>query len=198
MASHCRDIYVQECSSSFGFAQETFCRAKYASCCRRHNTEFMNQNISLGQPYAQYTMPLTLNYVWMLKRLSLASAHTNVIESVLKQFLTSVCSIIGYYYGSMALCWALAAFSVSWSYTQSIGLLGRGISTSQGLYLHTEHKTETQNKWTHIQMAMPRVGFEPTIPVFGRAKTVYVLDRAATVVGRYEVLQSKINKVLQL
>jgi hypothetical protein len=31
---------------------------------------------------------------------------------------------------------------------------------------------------------MPRVGFEPTIPVFERAKTVHVLDRAATVIGR--------------
>jgi hypothetical protein len=31
---------------------------------------------------------------------------------------------------------------------------------------------------------MPRVGFEPTIPVFGRAKTFRTLDRAATVVGK--------------
>jgi hypothetical protein len=30
---------------------------------------------------------------------------------------------------------------------------------------------------------MPQVGFEPTIPVFERAKTVHVLDRAATVIG---------------
>jgi hypothetical protein len=30
---------------------------------------------------------------------------------------------------------------------------------------------------------MPQVGFEPTNPVFERAKTVYVLDRAATVIG---------------
>jgi hypothetical protein len=38
----------------------------------------------------------------------------------------------------------LAAFSVSWSYTQSVGLLGRGISPSQGRYLHTEqHKHKT-------------------------------------------------------
>jgi hypothetical protein len=29
---------------------------------------------------------------------------------------------------------------------------------------------------------MPRVGFEPTIPVFERAKTVHSLDRAATVI----------------
>jgi hypothetical protein len=33
------------------------------------------------------------------------------------------------------------------------------------------------------QTFMPQVGFEPTIPLFERAKTVYVLDRAANVVG---------------
>jgi hypothetical protein len=30
---------------------------------------------------------------------------------------------------------------------------------------------------------MPRVGFEPAIPVFERAKTVHALDCAATVIG---------------
>jgi hypothetical protein len=30
---------------------------------------------------------------------------------------------------------------------------------------------------------MPHVGFEPMIPVLERAKTVYALDRAATVVS---------------
>jgi hypothetical protein len=30
---------------------------------------------------------------------------------------------------------------------------------------------------------MPRVEFEPTTPVFERAKTVHALDRAATVIG---------------
>jgi hypothetical protein len=32
---------------------------------------------------------------------------------------------------------------------------------------------------------MPRVVFEPTIPVFEGAKTVHVTDRAATVIGLY-------------
>jgi hypothetical protein len=31
---------------------------------------------------------------------------------------------------------------------------------------------------------MRRVGFEPTMPVFERAKTVHVLHCAATVIGR--------------
>jgi hypothetical protein len=48
------------------------------------------------------------------------------------------CSYYYYYYGSTTLCWALAAFSVSRSYAQSVALLERGISPSQGLYLHTE------------------------------------------------------------
>jgi hypothetical protein len=30
---------------------------------------------------------------------------------------------------------------------------------------------------------MPRVGFELTIPVFERAKTIHALERAATVIG---------------
>jgi hypothetical protein len=37
---------------------------------------------------------------------------------------------------------------------------------------------------------MPRVGFEPKIPVFERAKTVHALDRAATVIG-YTVILHK-------
>jgi hypothetical protein len=45
-------------------------------------------------------------------------------------------------------CWTLAAFSLYQSYTLSLGLLGRGIRSSQGRYLHTEqHK---QNKRTNI------------------------------------------------
>jgi hypothetical protein len=45
------------------------------------------------------------------------------------------------------------------------------------------HTTEqTQNKRT--QTSMPQVGFEPTIPVFERAKTVHVLDRTAIVIGK--------------
>jgi hypothetical protein len=31
---------------------------------------------------------------------------------------------------------------------------------------------------------MPQVGFEPTISVFERAKTVHALDSAATVIGQ--------------
>jgi hypothetical protein len=38
---------------------------------------------------------------------------------------------------------------------------------------------------------MPRVGFEPTIPVLERMKMVHALDRAATVIG--PVLDTVLN-----
>jgi hypothetical protein len=46
--------------------------------------------------------------------------------------------------------------------------------------LPAHRTTQTPNKRT--QTSMPRVGFEPTISVFERAKTVHVLDRVATVI----------------
>jgi hypothetical protein len=45
----------------------------------------------------------------------------------------------------------------------------------------THRTTQTQNKCT--QATKPREGFEPTIPVFERAKTVHALDGATTVIG---------------
>jgi hypothetical protein len=47
--------------------------------------------------------------------------------------------------------------------------------------LPTHGTAQTQNKRT--QTSMPQVGFEPTIPMFERAKTVHALDRAVTVIG---------------
>jgi hypothetical protein len=59
---------------------------------------------------------------------------------------------------------------------QLIGLLGWGISPSQGCYL-----TQTQN--TRRQTSMPWVGFKLTIPAFKLVKTFHALDHAATVIG---------------
>jgi hypothetical protein len=47
--------------------------------------------------------------------------------------------------------------------------------------LPTHRTTQTQNKRT--QTPMSRVGYEPTIPGFERAKTVHASDGAATVIG---------------
>jgi hypothetical protein len=67
------------------------------------------------------------------------------------------------------------------TYTQTVGLLGWGSSPPQDRCL----RRTTQNKRT--QTSMPWVGFEPTTPVFERAKTVPASDRAATVIGGYMV-----------
>jgi hypothetical protein len=61
------------------------------------------------------------------------SEYTRYVDDL--NFITCNLSL----YGSTTLCWTLAAFSVSWHYTQSTGLLGQGISPSQDLYPHTAH-----------------------------------------------------------
>jgi hypothetical protein len=51
--------------------------------------------------------------------------------------------------------------------------------------LPTHRTAQTQNK--RIQTSMPRVGFEPAIPVFELPKTVHALECAATVIGGVDV-----------
>jgi hypothetical protein len=50
--------------------------------------------------------------------------------------------------------------------------------------MHTQDSTNTER----TQTSMPQVGFEPTIPVFKRAKTVHVLDLSATVIDNKMLL----------
>jgi hypothetical protein len=69
--------------------------------------------------------------------------------------------------------------SVSWSFKKSAGLLGRGISPSQGFCLHTGPHTHRIN----AQTSMPQVEFDPPIPVFARAKTVHALDQRFSTAG---------------
>jgi hypothetical protein len=71
---------------------------------------------------------------------------------------------------------------------QAVGLLGRVISSSQGLYLNTGQHKHRINTYAY-QTSMPCVGFETTIPVSERKKTVHALDRSATVTGRKSVHQ---------
>jgi hypothetical protein len=65
----------------------------------------------------------------------------------------------------------------------AVGLLGRVINSSQGLYLTTGRHKHRINTYTH-QISMPCMGFEPTIPQSERAKRVHALDLSATVTGR--------------
>jgi hypothetical protein len=72
--------------------------------------------------------------------------------------------------------WPIFSFIMD---TQSVGLLARGSARHKSTTYTAQHK---HNK--RIETSMPKVGFEPTIPAFERAKTV----RAATVIGRQETL----------
>jgi hypothetical protein len=65
----------------------------------------------------------------------------------------------------------------------SVGILGRVISSLQGLYLHTNKRKHTYTHTNKRSTSMPWVGFEPTIPASDRAKTVHALDCSATVTG---------------
>jgi hypothetical protein len=74
--------------------------------------------------------------------------------------------------------WSLFSFFI---YTQSVELLGRGISHPKAAA--SAHRTiRTQNKHIHISI---QVGFETTTKVFERAKRVHALDRAAIVVDTF-------------
>jgi hypothetical protein len=120
------------------------------------------------------------------------------VAGTMSRYVKGACKFDYYYYccyycGSTALCCTLAAFSVSGSYTHSVGLFGQGISPLQGLCLHTE---QHKHKKTHtLQTCMPWVGFEPTISVFERAKTIHALNRPATVNGRKFDYQGNIPRL---
>jgi hypothetical protein len=58
------------------------------------------------------------------------------------------------------------------------------MSPSQDRYLHRTTQTPNESRQTFI----PRVGFEPMIPVFERAKTFHALYRAATVIGFLQIV----------
>jgi hypothetical protein len=78
--------------------------------------------------------------------------------------------------------WALASSFSFMIILQTVGLLGRVISSSQGRYLNTGQQKHRINTNTH-QTSMPCVVFEPTIPASRRAKAIYALDDSVTVTG---------------
>jgi hypothetical protein len=87
-------------------------------------------------------------------------------------------------------CWTLAGFS---SFL-ILYTLDRTPSTGDQPVtrpLPTYRTTQTQNK--RIQTSMPWVGFEPTIPVFERTKTVHESDRSATAIGCTSVIHELIT-----
>jgi hypothetical protein len=70
----------------------------------------------------------------------------------------------------------------------------RGISPSQGRYLHTgQHKQSNR-----IQTSTPQLEFEPTTSMFQQTKTVHASDRAATVVRKFTFYLYQLLKYLKI
>jgi hypothetical protein len=82
-------------------------------------------------------------------------------------------------------------------FSQTVGLLGRVNSPSQGRYLNTGQHKHRINAYTH-QTSMPWVGFELTIPASERAKTVHASDCAATVTGSLLLYYQKLFNLLSV
>jgi hypothetical protein len=80
-------------------------------------------------------------------------------------------------------------------FSQAVGLFGRVISPSKGLYLNTGQHKHRINAYTP-EISRPWMGFEPTIPACERAKTVHALDRADTVTGKYTLSWKYIKRFI--
>jgi hypothetical protein len=63
-----------------------------------------------------------------------------IVRDLTHKYLKSVSTIFLRICGSTAVCWALFLDL----FTQSVGLLGRRISSWQGRYLHTQDNTNTE------------------------------------------------------
>jgi hypothetical protein len=81
--------------------------------------------------------------------------------------------------------WTL--FQVLKLFTQSVGPFGGDQTVARPL--HAYRSAQSQNIRTETSMS--QVGFEPTIPVFERTKTIHALDRAATVIDFIVITSAK-------
>jgi hypothetical protein len=84
------------------------------------------------------------------------------------------------YVGSSLLYWSKGLIAQSPDLSQAVGLFGRVISSSQGIYLNTgQHK----HRKTRTPIKHPWAGFEPAVTASERPKIVHTLDRSPNVTG---------------
>jgi hypothetical protein len=77
------------------------------------------------------------------------------------------------------LCWTLASFSSVIIFTQTVGLLGRGISPSQDCCVHTEQQKRKINAYTDIHDLSGIRTHNPSVQASEHS------SGAGTVIGRY-------------
>jgi hypothetical protein len=97
----------------------------------------------------------------------------------LQRFIFRSITIIFYIHSS----YGVEVFIFLWIYKKSVGLLGRVIGPSQGLYLNTgKHKHRKKHTHTH-RTSMPEVEFGPTNTASERAELVHASERSTIVTG---------------
>jgi hypothetical protein len=88
----------------------------------------------------------------------------------------------------------LAAFQFLKYFTQTLGLPGRMISPSQGLYLHIEqHKHGINGHKTDIHVLC---GIRTQDPSVRENEDSYALDRAASVIGNFNPVSLRESQFL--
>jgi hypothetical protein len=80
---------------------------------------------------------------------------------------------------------ALQPFFGPWPLFQFINLYTGSLDKGSALRKATAYTQNNTNRINAQQTLMSRMGFEPTIPVFERAKTLHAFDRAANSIGSY-------------
>jgi hypothetical protein len=161
-----------------------------AKCAQYSNHSWPNCDWRVFRNYPLYICWHTLEDVGHdchVTGLRCRSAPNHIHYHVIEWLYTGFAWVIGFIiklFFSLALQppWALASAFSFMIILQTVGLLGRVISSSQGLYLNIAQHKHRINTYTH-QTSMSWVGFELTIPASERAKTVHALDRSATVTG---------------
>jgi hypothetical protein len=126
-----------------------------SNCCTSHPIDIHITFFFSSEP--EYYCVYFYNREWHLENHTEISLCLTLSRNLSDMHRGNSCFIIQFLSIFTAL-WTLAVFEVFLIYTQSVGLLGRGNSPSQGRCVHTEHK--------RTQTSMPRVGFEPTIPLY--------------------------------
>jgi hypothetical protein len=115
-----------------------------------------------------------------IKRLKSSRNNKSVSSHYIYQPHLTTVDLLSIYLWLYSLFWDLVCFFSFIIYTQSVGLRRRGISLSQGRYLHTQQQKHRLNTHRHPCLEWDS---NPRTQRFERAKTVHVLDRAATVIG---------------
>jgi hypothetical protein len=166
------DIVCNNCHGYMDFTTAFYVRGRgIDSRLRTRLSQFTLFVVFLSSSRNIIIWSFKIHHYCCLRFISISSFHSFIIH-------ISCCSL-----WSTGHLWNVLV-SLSVSYRQSGGLLGRGISSSLGRYLHAEQHKHGINAHRHPCFKWDS-NPEPTIPVFEREKTVHALYRASIVIDYF-------------